>query len=68
MVYSNIAFPILAFAVESITNQSFASFVENEILKPTNMTRTFATTPDDAMGFLPANDLFWDAQLGFAVP
>ncbi|GAB1317827.1 Beta-lactamase 2 [Madurella fahalii] len=66
-VYSNIAFPILAFAVESLTNQSFASFVQNEILNPINMTRTFAATPNDTVGFIPANDVFWDAQLGFAV-
>ncbi|EAQ83479.1 hypothetical protein CHGG_09883 [Chaetomium globosum CBS 148.51] len=36
-VYSNIAFPILSFAVEAITNQSFTEYVTNEIWKPTNI-------------------------------
>jgi CubicO group peptidase (beta-lactamase class C family) len=67
-VYSNIAFPILSFAVEPITNQSFADFVRNEIWTPSNMTRTFATKPDDSLGFIPANDIWWDANLGFEGP
>lgn len=68
-VYSNIAFPILAFAVEAITNQTFPEFVTKEIWKPTNMTRTFASKPkDDSIGFIPANDIWWTADLGFEGP
>ena len=67
-MYSNIAFTILSFAVEAITNQPFADFVANEIWKPANMTRTFATKPDDALGFIPANDVWWSTDLGFEGP
>ncbi|KAH6623277.1 beta-lactamase/transpeptidase-like protein [Chaetomium tenue] len=68
-VYSNIAFPILSFAVEAITNQSFTEYVTNEIWKPTNMSRTSATKPDDdSQGFIPVNDVWWTADLGFEGP
>lgn len=68
-VYSNIAFPILSFAVEAITNQSFTEYVTNEIWKPTEMSRTSATKPDDdSLGFIPANDVWWAADLGFEGP
>lgn len=67
-VYSNIAFPILSFAVEAVTKQPFADFVANEIWKPSHMTRSFTTKPDDALGFIPAKDIWWDANLGFEGP
>ncbi|KAK4154098.1 beta-lactamase-like protein 2 [Chaetomidium leptoderma] len=67
-VYSNIAFPILSFAVEAITKQPFADFVNNEIWKPTNMTRSFTEKPDDDLAFIPVNDSWWDADLGFQGP
>ncbi|AEO59775.1 hypothetical protein MYCTH_2128856 [Thermothelomyces thermophilus ATCC 42464] len=46
-VYSNIAFPILSFAVEAIANQSF---------------------PDAGLAFIPPNDIWWSADLGFEGP
>ncbi|KAK4143391.1 beta-lactamase-like protein 2 [Dichotomopilus funicola] len=67
-VYSNIAFPILSFVVEAVTNQSYVDFVHDNIWKPTNMTRTFASKPDDSLGFIPANDIWWPADLGFEGP
>jgi CubicO group peptidase (beta-lactamase class C family) len=68
-VYSNIAFPILSFAVEAITNQTFSDYVTNEIWKPLNMTRTFTDKPeDDSIGFIPDKDVWWDADLGFQGP
>ncbi|KAG7294063.1 hypothetical protein NEMBOFW57_004125 [Staphylotrichum longicolle] len=67
-VYSNIAFPILSFAVEAITKRPFAEFVTNEIWKPSKMTRSFTTKPDDALGFIPPKDIWWDANLGFEGP
>jgi len=67
-VYSNIAFPILSFAVEAVTKRPFAEFVANEIWKPSHMTRSFTTKPDDALGFIPAKDIWWDANLGFEGP
>ncbi|KAL2169482.1 hypothetical protein VTG60DRAFT_6026 [Thermothelomyces hinnuleus] len=67
-IYSNIAFPILSFAVEAIANQSFVDYVNKEIWKPTKMTRTFATQPDAGLTFIPPNDIWWSADLGFEGP
>jgi CubicO group peptidase (beta-lactamase class C family) len=44
-IYSNAAFQILAYALENITGQAFASLLASQILKPLNMTSTFASTP-----------------------
>ncbi|KAK3983799.1 beta-lactamase-like protein sdnR [Cladorrhinum sp. PSN332] len=43
--YSNVAFQLLAYAVENITGESFSSIVESELIKPLNLTRTFLTQP-----------------------
>jgi hypothetical protein len=32
------------------------------------MTRTFATKPDDALGFIPTKDIWWSTDLGFEQP
>ncbi|GAB1312351.1 hypothetical protein MFIFM68171_02561 [Madurella fahalii] len=44
-IYSNMAFQVLAYAVENITGQDFATLVEDELLKPLGLTRTFLSTP-----------------------
>ncbi|KAK4203118.1 beta-lactamase/transpeptidase-like protein [Triangularia verruculosa] len=67
-VYSNAAFAILGFVVEAITNRSLNEFIETEIWRPLNMTSTFATKPDDALGFIPTDDIWWNATLGYGDP
>ncbi|KAK4646841.1 hypothetical protein QC761_0046930 [Podospora bellae-mahoneyi] len=32
------------------------------------MTSTFATKPDDSVGFIPSDDIWWNASLGYAEP
>ncbi|KAK3393749.1 beta-lactamase/transpeptidase-like protein [Podospora didyma] len=44
-IYSNMAFQLLAYAVESITGEAFATLVDQHILKPLSLTRTFLSTP-----------------------
>ncbi|KAK4160896.1 beta-lactamase/transpeptidase-like protein [Cladorrhinum sp. PSN259] len=67
-VYSNAAFAILGFVVEAITNRPFNEFIETEIWRPLNMTLTFAAKPDDALGFIPTDDIWWNATLGYGDP
>ncbi|VBB76563.1 Putative protein of unknown function [Podospora comata] len=67
-VYSNAGFAILGFAFESATNRSFRDFVQHEVWAPLNMTSTFATKPDDSVGFIPTDDIWWNASLGYAEP
>ncbi|KAK3360526.1 beta-lactamase/transpeptidase-like protein [Lasiosphaeria hispida] len=44
--YSNMAFQILAYAVENITGQPFAELVRTQLVEPLNLTRTFLTNPE----------------------
>jgi CubicO group peptidase (beta-lactamase class C family) len=44
-IYSNAAFQILAYALENMTGQAFPSLLTSQILKPLDMTSTFASTP-----------------------
>ncbi|KAL2193853.1 beta-lactamase/transpeptidase-like protein [Corynascus similis CBS 632.67] len=67
-VYSNVAFAILSFAVETIAKQPFADYVSKEIWKRTNMARTFATQPNASLAFIPVDDIWWPADLGFEGP
>ena len=48
-VYTNMGFALLALAVENITNASFASMMQESILKPLNMTSTFYDNITDTM-------------------
>lgn len=45
--YSNVAFNVLGFIVESASGESYANYVTNHILKPLGMTSTEVTPPAD---------------------
>ncbi|KAH6855461.1 beta-lactamase/transpeptidase-like protein [Chaetomium sp. MPI-CAGE-AT-0009] len=65
-IYSNMAFQILAYAAENITGQSFATLVEDELLKPLGLTRTFLKTmPNDTDAVVVQG---WTDDLGDEAP
>lgn len=43
--YSNMAFQLLAYAIENITGQAFATVVEEMLVKPLGLSRTFLSVP-----------------------
>ena len=45
--YSNMAFQLLAYAIENITGQAFPAMVEDELLTPLGLTRTFLSVPSN---------------------
>jgi CubicO group peptidase (beta-lactamase class C family) len=65
-IYSNMAFQILAYAVENITGQNFASLVEDELLKPLGLTRTFLSTPANDSDAVVVDG--WTEDLGDEAP
>lgn len=67
-MYSNIGFALLGFVVEAVTNKPFEQFLREEIFGPAGMTRSFATKSDDSLGYIPRDDLWWNATLGFEAP
>jgi CubicO group peptidase (beta-lactamase class C family) len=69
-IYSNTAFQILAYALESIVGQQFEKMLKRSLLDPLNLTGTSYTTPDDDRGAIPINPLtsLWNYQLGKSTP
>ncbi|KAK4224645.1 beta-lactamase-like protein sdnR [Podospora fimiseda] len=61
-IYSNVAFQLLAYAVENITGEFFSSIVESELLTPLNLTRTFLTQPTNDTNAVIVDG--WDLDIG----
>ncbi|KAL7265838.1 hypothetical protein RUND412_011635, partial [Rhizina undulata] len=60
--YSNAAFAILGYAIESITGKSYGQLLQDEIFAPLDMTRSSIQKPEDSEGIIPygLNDWAWD--------
>ena len=54
--YSDMNAMVLKYVVESVAGIPFFAYLSREILKPLNMTRTFAAVPDDALTHLQSYD------------
>ena len=71
-IYSNVAFQILAYALENMTNnKSFGSILSKKILKPLHMDGTSISQPKNAsVGAIPGNipNTGWDLDVGEAMP
>ncbi|KAL1981851.1 hypothetical protein VTN96DRAFT_2096 [Rasamsonia emersonii] len=65
-IYSNAAFQILGYVLEDIANQTYASILLEDIIRPLNLSRSSYTTPDDKYGVIPINDTAsgWNLDLG----
>jgi len=70
--YSNSAFQILAYALETITGKSFASSLDEGILKPLGMTHTSLEEPSSGIkgGVIPISETFssWNLSIGDGDP
>lgn len=44
-IYSNVAWQVLAYAIEGMTNETFAEHLEASLTRPLNLTGTFLSTP-----------------------
>jgi len=65
-IYSNMAFQLLAYAVENITGQSFANLVHEYLLKPLNLERTLLDNPVNDTNAVVVDG--WDLVLGDEAP
>jgi hypothetical protein len=64
--YSNSAFILIGYIIETITNTTFNSALEDRLLKPLSLYSTFASKPDDSSkGVLIHNATFsgWDIDI-----
>ncbi|KAF7562637.1 hypothetical protein G7046_g1473 [Stylonectria norvegica] len=67
-MYSNMGWALLGKVIEIVSNQSSSDFIQDHIWGPTGMEHTFADTPADNIGFIPTNDVNWNASIGFEGP
>jgi CubicO group peptidase (beta-lactamase class C family) len=65
-IYSNSAFQLLAYALESITGKDFGVLMEEGLFKPLNLSQTSYSQPDDSLGVILGNrtTTYWDSDLG----
>jgi len=64
--YSNMAFQILSYAIESMTGESFPDLVTSQLIKPLNLKRTFLTNPGNDTNAVIYDG--WDLDFGDEAP
>ena len=60
--YSNVAFVLLGFALETLTNLPYEDVISKTIFEPLGMRKSTLTKPSDSEGIIPdtVNDWFTD--------
>lgn len=68
--YSNVAYQLLAYALENISGKNFTDIMYDRVIKPLNLSRTYYTTPPNEVGIIPGSikDTYWNVSLGDANP
>ncbi|KXX82206.1 Penicillin-binding protein 4 [Madurella mycetomatis] len=64
--YSNMAFQLLGYAAENITGKPFARLIEERLLSPLNLNRTFLSIPLNDSNAIVANG--WTLEFGEEAP
>ena len=65
--YSNVAYILLAYALEQISGKDWLSLLNNNVLEPLELQSTYYTTPNDTSnGVIPGNasTVGWSNRLG----
>lgn len=57
--YSNIAFILLGFVLETVTGKEYQEAISSSILDPLGMHHTTVKRPKDSMGVIPATRNDW---------
>ncbi|KAL8347443.1 hypothetical protein RB601_003117 [Gaeumannomyces tritici] len=67
-VYSNIAFTILAYAVEAATGMNYTQQLAHFLTGPFNMTNTFPSPGNDSLAVIPPMENTWGSPYGDSTP
>ncbi|KAI1775764.1 beta-lactamase/transpeptidase-like protein [Hypoxylon cercidicola] len=67
--YSNVAFQLLGYALETITGETFQTLVEETVIKPLALDNTFLRAPEDSRGIIPGDRIgtAWAFDIGESV-
>jgi CubicO group peptidase (beta-lactamase class C family) len=68
--YSDVAYQLLAYALENITGKKFIDILTDRIIKPLGLNRTYYENPPESVGIIPGTvkDTYWNVSLGDASP
>ncbi|KAI2619152.1 beta-lactamase/transpeptidase-like protein [Hypoxylon sp. NC1633] len=64
--YSNVAFQLLGYALETITGRTFETLLDDTVIGPLGLKNTFLRMPDDSRGIIPGDRLVtsWAYDIG----
>lgn len=68
--YSNIGYQIFAYALESLTKKKFADTIQDRVIAPLGLNRTYYDSAPASVGIIPGSveDTYWGASLGDSNP
>ncbi|KAL3485362.1 beta-lactamase/transpeptidase-like protein [Aspergillus germanicus] len=68
--YSNDAYQLLAYALETITGMTYRELLERRLIEPMGLLRSSVSKPDDKIGIIPGfpNMTLWDLNIGDVTP
>jgi hypothetical protein len=68
--YSNIAYQLLAYALENVTGRAFEEVLQGDVIKPLGLGRTYYREAPVEVGVVPGDveDSYWGVGLGDASP
>ncbi|KAF4962849.1 hypothetical protein FSARC_9092 [Fusarium sarcochroum] len=67
-LYTNTGWALMGWIIEKVSGVPSGEFIEKNIWKPTGMDNTYYSEPDSSLGFIPPNDQWWNASLGYGDP
>jgi CubicO group peptidase (beta-lactamase class C family) len=69
-MYNNIGYVLLSYVAEAITGRPFMKMIEDTIIKPLNLSRTFIEPADDKYGIIPGDriETLWGKDFGNESP
>jgi len=68
--YSNVAYQLLAYALENISGKNFTDVLTDRVIKPLSLNRTYYENAPESQGVIPGTpkDEYWSVSLGDASP
>lgn len=70
-IYSNVAFQILAYALEGITGDSYEDLLQHDIIDSLHLNHTTYSVPSPSLGVIPSsgvNASSWNLDIGDETP
>jgi CubicO group peptidase (beta-lactamase class C family) len=68
--YSNVAYQLLAYALENITGKNFVDILNDRGIKPLELNHRYYENAPESVGVIPGTveDTYWSVSLGEASP